>query len=75
MTNKHSLEEIELRAYEIYLERGGEEGNELEHWLAAERELTERDSQAQASSASLPSAKKASAAVGGQQRTSASQRG
>jgi Protein of unknown function (DUF2934) len=34
-------EEIELRAYEIYLERGGKEGNALEDWLAAEKELTE----------------------------------
>ena len=34
-------EEIELRAYEIYLKRGGEKGNELDDWLAAEKELTE----------------------------------
>lgn len=33
--------EIELRAYEIYLQRGGENGNELDDWLAAEKELTE----------------------------------
>jgi hypothetical protein len=33
--------EIELRAYEIYLQRGGEDGNELNDWLAAEKELTE----------------------------------
>jgi hypothetical protein len=33
--------EIELRAYEIYLQRGGEHGNELNDWLAAEKELTE----------------------------------
>jgi Protein of unknown function (DUF2934) len=32
-------EEIELRAYEIYLQRGGEDGNELNDWLAAEKEL------------------------------------
>ena len=30
-------EKIELRAYEIYLERGGKAGNALDHWLAAER--------------------------------------
>jgi Protein of unknown function (DUF2934) len=36
-----SQEEIELRAYEIYLKRGGEKGNELDDWLAAEKELTE----------------------------------
>jgi hypothetical protein len=34
-------EEIALRAYEIYLKRGGENGGELEDWLAAEKELTE----------------------------------
>lgn len=32
--------EIELRAYEIYLKRGGNEGNALEDWLAAEKELS-----------------------------------
>ena len=34
-------EEIELRAYEIYLKRGGKNGGELDDWLAAEKELTE----------------------------------
>lgn len=34
-------EEIELRAYEIYLERGDKEGNALDDWLAAEKELAE----------------------------------
>ena len=34
-----SHEEIRLRAYEIYLERGGFPGNELDDWLQAEREL------------------------------------
>jgi len=32
-------EEIRLRAYEIYIERGGVPGNELDDWLQAEREL------------------------------------
>jgi hypothetical protein len=32
-------EQIALRAYEIYLERGGEPGRELEDWTRAEREL------------------------------------
>jgi len=39
-----SQEEIQLRAYEIYLNRGGENGSELselDDWLAAEKELTE----------------------------------
>jgi len=34
-----SREEIRLRAYEIYLERGGVPGNELDDWLQAEGEL------------------------------------
>ena len=35
-------EEIELRAYQIYLERGGAHGQEVEDWLLAERELLEK---------------------------------
>jgi len=37
-------EEIALRAYEIYLERGGSPGQELEDWTRAERELIEKSS-------------------------------
>jgi glyoxylase-like metal-dependent hydrolase (beta-lactamase superfamily II) len=32
-------EEIRRRAYEIYLERGGQPGHDLDDWLQAEREL------------------------------------
>jgi len=32
-------EEIALRAYQIYQERGGSPGHELEDWTRAEREL------------------------------------
>ena len=35
-------EEITLRAYEIYLERGGAPGDALEDWTRAERELIEK---------------------------------
>jgi hypothetical protein len=35
-------EEIALRAYHIYLERGGAPGNALDDWTRAERELTEK---------------------------------
>lgn len=35
-------EEIALRAYEIYLERGGAPGSALEDWTRAESELTEK---------------------------------
>ena len=34
-------EEIAHRAYEIFLQRGGEHGNDIEDWLQAERELSE----------------------------------
>ena len=33
-------QEIRNRAYEIYLQRAGQSGYELEDWLQAERELT-----------------------------------
>ena len=39
-------EKIRRRAYEIYLERGGEPGHDLEDWLQAERELTADQSKA-----------------------------
>jgi hypothetical protein len=32
-------EQIRQRAYELYLERGGESGSELEDWCEAEREI------------------------------------
>ena len=35
-------EEIELRAYQIYVERGGADGSDVEDWLHAERELLEK---------------------------------
>jgi Protein of unknown function (DUF2934) len=33
------LEEIRIRAYEIYVERDGQPGDELSDWLQAEREI------------------------------------
>ncbi len=38
--NAPNHDEIRLRAYEIYLERAGLPGNDLDDWLQAERELT-----------------------------------
>jgi len=35
-------DEVRLRAYEIYLERGAEPGREMEDWLQAEGELERR---------------------------------
>ncbi len=34
-----TLEQIQLRAYEIFLERRGAPGSEVEDWLQAEREF------------------------------------
>jgi Protein of unknown function (DUF2934) len=42
MARTPSREEIERKAYEIYEQRGCEDGHADEHWLAAEHELTER---------------------------------
>jgi hypothetical protein len=33
--------EVQRRAYELYMERGGQPGQELEDWFQAERELKE----------------------------------
>jgi Protein of unknown function (DUF2934) len=35
-------EEIELRAYQIYIERGGAHGQDVEDWVQAESELVEK---------------------------------
>jgi Protein of unknown function (DUF2934) len=37
--NQPTRDEIAVRAYQIYLERGAAPGNELEDWIQAEREL------------------------------------
>ena len=39
-----SREEIQTRAFEIYLSEGCKEGNDLEYWLRAEKELRARGS-------------------------------
>jgi hypothetical protein len=37
---------VASRAYELYEERGGGHGNDMEDWLTAEREVSDGDSQA-----------------------------
>ena len=39
--NFPTQQEIERRAYELYMESGFEIGRDVEYWLAAEKELTE----------------------------------
>jgi hypothetical protein len=56
-------EQIEQRAYELYLERGRADGQDLADWLAAEKELTEL------SKIPLPSAPRGRAAAADQRAT------
>jgi hypothetical protein len=44
MSSEPSEEDIRIRAYHRYLERGGGEGMEYDDWLEAERELKGRKS-------------------------------
>jgi hypothetical protein len=37
-----TVEQISQRAYELYIEGGGQAGMDIEHWLQAEAELTRR---------------------------------
>lgn len=41
-------EQIRLRAYELYEQRGGEDGRELDDWLQAEAEVTQSMAKAKA---------------------------
>ena len=38
-SNALSHEQIAMRAYELFLRRGAQDGDDLQDWLAAEREL------------------------------------
>jgi Protein of unknown function (DUF2934) len=58
-----TAEQIERQAYELYLERGGEDGQDIADWLAAERELTELSEEP------ASSAPRARAAAAGQDAT------
>jgi hypothetical protein len=48
MSRVPSERQIEARAYEIYLERGAENGHDLEDWLSAEKELSQRHEEIEA---------------------------
>lgn len=43
VTSVPTAEEIRLRAYEMYVERGGIHGLDTDDWLQAERELSARN--------------------------------
>jgi Protein of unknown function (DUF2934) len=57
-------QEIEQRAHEIYLRRGGHDGRDLDDWLAAEEELTRERGGHQTAAESAP-AKSKTATAGG----------
>jgi Protein of unknown function (DUF2934) len=42
LLNGPSLEEIHQKAYQIHIDRGGPHGYDMDDWLQAERELTEK---------------------------------
>jgi Protein of unknown function (DUF2934) len=44
--NRPAPDEIALRAYEIFLERGATPGNDLDDWLQAEEELVKKQTNA-----------------------------
>jgi hypothetical protein len=56
MARKPSREEVEIRAYEIYVGRGGEDGHDVEDWIAAEEELSARPVSEPESSSTVTSA-------------------
>jgi Protein of unknown function (DUF2934) len=41
-------EQIRVRAYELYVARGGEDGHDMEDWLQAEAEINGRSERAAA---------------------------
>ena len=44
--SRPTYEEIKVRAYQLYVERGGVNGNDVEDWLQAEQELLAKRPQA-----------------------------
>ena len=70
MSNIPNREEIELRAYEIYIQRGCEDGHDLEDWAEAERQLTSSSELASVVEESSPAVAELhrAAAVGRQNR-------
>ena len=40
--HRPTAEQIAMRAYELFLARGATPGNDMEDWLQAERELTQK---------------------------------
>jgi len=68
-TKAPTLQEIQKRAYELYVLRGGGHGYDLADWFAAERELTNVERE------SAPAVPKARAATVGTERVFSTARG
>jgi len=60
MPSYPTREEIAQRAYDIYVERGYQEGRDVEDWLEAELQLSAADAESEASE-SVPQHKTAAA--------------
>ena len=44
-TGSYDRERVAMRAYELYMARGGGDGADMEDWLIAEREFSNGDSE------------------------------
>lgn len=44
-TGPYDRDRVAMRAYELYMARGGGDGADMEDWLIAEREFSRRDSE------------------------------
>ena len=44
-TGAYDRDRVAMRAYELYMARGGRDGADIEDWLIAEREVSGRDSE------------------------------
>ena len=55
-----SAEEIARRAHELYLQRGGEHGKDVEDWVRAEKELREEPATAPAKTRAAQAVRNAS---------------
>jgi Protein of unknown function (DUF2934) len=44
-TGAYDRDRVAMRAYELYMARGGRDGADMEDWLIAEREVSGRDSE------------------------------
>jgi hypothetical protein len=58
MQNELAHEDIACRAFELYTQRQGEQGNDVDDWLQAEKELHQKPQNEQVSSRPFTEAEK-----------------